>query len=313
MLGRIPRGRRALAMALAACAAVAASACAAQASAARSTPAAVAAPRHIQTNSVSFPISPASDPSAPGITSVTVSNDDQGKLTFSIAIPNRPALTADIDLTIFLDTDQNASTGNTDFDGADYLIDLSGNSVDLAKWNGSDYTFGGSPASLVYSYSSGATISVNASDIVPGMTGFNFYVAAISGIGGTSDNPDFTNAHVDFAPASGHGTFNYSIKITPLQISAAGLKTSAAKAGQAFTASLAVTSTQPSALAGATVACTAKVAGKALAAKASSISNGKAVCTWQLPKTAKGKKLTGSVTVSVQGLHAGKAFSATVR
>jgi len=315
MLDRIQHSSRALVATLGVLAVVAASTCAAQASTARSAPAVANAPRHLLANSVSFPVSPPADANAPAITSITVSNDDNGKLTFVIGIPNRPALTNDMDISIFLDTDQNMQTGAADFGGAEYAIDLSENSVDLAKWNGSDLVWvHPSPASLVYSYTNGATITVDAADLAAGLTGFNFYVAAASGIGGTPSDPDFSNAHVNFAPAMGHGMFNYPIKITPLAISAAGFKTSAAVAGSAFTASMAVTSTRPDALtAGATVACSAKVGGKQLAAKTKGFANGRAICTWQIPKTARGKKITGSVTVSVQNLQASKAFSVTVR
>jgi len=314
MFDRIPQPSRALAAALAVCATLAASTCAAQASTAQSTPAVVNAPRQVQANSVAFPVSPPADASAPAITSVTVANDDNGKLTFAIGISNRPALTADMDISIFLDTDQNPATGDADFGGAEYGIDLSNNSVDLAKWNGTGlYFMSPSPASLVYSYANGATISVDAPDIASGLTGFNFFVAAASGIGGTPDNQDWSTAHVDFAPAAGHGMFNYPIKTTPLQISVASFKTTAAKAGGSFSASMTVVSTRPDALAdGATVTCTAKVAGKSLVATAKGFADGKATCSWRIPKTARGKRITGSVSATVQGLTAERQFSATV-
>ena len=314
MFRGFPHPSRALFVALAVCATAAASTVAAQASTAQSAPQVADAPRHMQTNSVPFPVSPAADVNAPGITSVVVSNDDNGVLTFVIGIPNRPALTADMDISIFLDTDQNPQTGATDVGGAEYAIDLSDNSVDLAKWNGSDLMYlHPSPSSLVYSYANGVTITVKAADIAPAMTGFNFFVAAASGIGGTVDNPDYSTAHFDFAPAPGHGMFAYPIKVTPLQISAGAAKTTTAKAGGLFKASLQLSANRPDALTGnATVSCTAKVAGKALAAKAKSYSGGTAVCSWQIPKTARGK-ITGSVSVSVQGLQTSKQFSATVR
>jgi len=314
MLDRIPHPGRALFASLAALAGVAASAFAAQASTAHAAPAVVNAPRHVLANSVVFPVSPPGDPNAPAISSVTVSNDDNGKLTFAIGITNRPALTGDMDISIFLDTDQNPQTGAVAVGGAEYAIDLSDNSVDLAKWDGTNLMYmNPSPVSLVYTYSNGATITVNAGDIAAGLTGFNFFVGAASGIGGTPANPDFSNAHFAFAPAQGHGMFNYPIKITPLQLSATGLKTSAAQAGKTFTASLAVTATRQDALAnGATVTCTAKVAGKSLPVKARGYSNGQATCSWLIPKTAKGKKIAGSVGVSVQNLQASKQFSATV-
>ena len=47
-------------------------------------------------NRKSFPDSIGEDPQAPDVTSVTVSNDDTGLITFQINISNRPALTPDM-------------------------------------------------------------------------------------------------------------------------------------------------------------------------------------------------------------------------
>ena len=59
-----------------------------------------------------------------------------------------------------IDTDQNPQTGGLAYTGADSMIDLSFNSVDLASWNGSDFhVMDQSPGSLVWSYANGvATI-----------------------------------------------------------------------------------------------------------------------------------------------------------
>ena len=59
-------------------------------------------------NSATFADSSGEDANAPDITSVAVSNDDAGMITFKINISNRPALTPDMTVLLFLDTDQNA-------------------------------------------------------------------------------------------------------------------------------------------------------------------------------------------------------------
>ncbi len=276
-----------------------------------------AAPLGAKSNSVSFDASPGPDAAAPAISNVTVANDDQGLVTFRIAIPNRPAWSNDLDLSLFLDTDQNPQTGGTEYDGADYMIDLSFNSVDLASWNGTDFHFlDQSPASLVWTYANGvATIEVKSTDIAAGITGFNFYAVAVSGMTGTIDNPDYSNAHYDFAPALNHGDWNYQVKITPLQISASRLRTLPArpKAGQPFSASMTVSATIPTALArDAQITCTATLGGKHLVARAQGIANGRATCSWQLPRGSKHKRLRGTVVVSVQGLQVSKSFAVTV-
>ena len=276
-----------------------------------------AAPLSAKSNSVSFDVSPGPDAEAPAISNVTVSNDDQGLVTFKITIPNRPAWSNDMDLTLFLDTDQNPQTGATEYDGAEYMIDLSFNSVDLATWNGTGFHFlDQSPASLVWSYGSGvATIKVKTGDITTGITGFNFYAVAVSGMTGTIDKPDYTNAHYDFAPALNHGVWNYPVRITSLQIAATALRLLPAhpKSGQPFSASMGVTSTIPAALArDGQITCTATLGSKRLVARAQGISSGRATCSWQLPRGSKHKRLHGTVVVSVQGLSVSKSFTATV-
>jgi hypothetical protein len=273
--------------------------------------------KHAAANSVTFPTSPPADPNAPAISSAVVSNDDKGSLTFRINIPNRPQLTPDMDIAIFLDTDQNASTGAQKFGGADFTIDLTATSIDLGRWDGSKFDFSkGSPASLIYSYNSGATITVNSGDILPGLAGLNFYAVALSGIAGPPDNPDFTNVHADAAPPDGHGTWNYQIQVAPLQLSVSSLATTPKRpvAGQPFTASMLVKATVPGALAqNAQIACTATIAGRPLRVQAQGLTNGTAVCSWQIPKSARKKLLSGSVSLSAAGLQASKSFSARVR
>src|SRR3954447_15164449 len=94
--------------------------------------------RHLK-NSTTYPDSTGEDPAAPDITSVVVSNDDAGLITFQINLSNPPALTPDLSLIVFLDTDKNGSTGDTGSLGADYAILLLPGAVDLFQWNGTTY------------------------------------------------------------------------------------------------------------------------------------------------------------------------------
>ena len=88
-------------------------------------------------------------------------------ITFKINISNRPALTPDMAVLLFLDTDQLATTGDpSNPAGSDYLIELDPGSVALAKWNGTDYVTAPSQSSLTFAYdATGATIKVSASDL----------------------------------------------------------------------------------------------------------------------------------------------------
>src|SRR5258708_34098814 len=79
---------------------------------------------HAATNSQNFADSIGEDANAPDITSIDVSNDDAGNITFKINISNLPALTPDMTILTFLDTDQNAATGDPQSLGAAYMSEL---------------------------------------------------------------------------------------------------------------------------------------------------------------------------------------------
>jgi hypothetical protein len=266
-------------------------------------------------NSQTFTDSTGEDPAAPDITTVVVSNDDAGLITFKINISNRPALTPDMLVLLYLDTDQQATTGDPTFLGAEYAIGLSQGLVDLAKWNGSDYVAPPSQSSVTYSYdATGATIRASASEL-GGTKAFNFLALAASGITiDTAGNPDFTNVHVDGAPDSGHGLFAYQV-VTKLTLSVDAFTTSPkpAKAGKRFIAGLAATESDTNGpVKAGTVACSATVGGKHLSATAHVVANGIAACAWSLPRTAKGKTLRGTVSLTVKGTTVVRAFAVKV-
>ncbi len=265
----------------------------------------------VTANSTTYPDSIGENPQAPDITSTTISNDDNANITFKVAISNRPALTEDMVLLIFLDTDQNTATGDPQSFGADYAIQLVTGSVDLFHWSGSDYTSTPAP-SLTYQYdATGATININAADL--GKTkGFNFVVLAISGF--TTDangNPDSTNAQSDASPDPGHGTFTYQV-LVKVSLSLVAFTTSPKppKAGKPFSVGLAANESDTgSAVQAGTVTCVAKIAGKRAVLRSNRIVNGIAVCVWTLPKTSKGKRIQGSITLVTQGATISRNFS----
>ena len=261
-------------------------------------------------NSQTFTDSIGEDPAAPDITSVVISNDDTGMITFKINISNRPTLTSDMVLFMYLDTDQNAMTGDTQSLGADYLIVLVPGEVDLGKWNGTDYPAAPSQTSVTYSYdATGATIHVSAAEL--GHTkGFNVGFDAASGITtDTSGNPDFSKEHDDFAPDLGHGFFAYQV-LTKLTLSVKAFTSGPkpAKAGKKFSASLAATESDTGGpVQAGTVACSATVGGKHLTATAYRVANGIATCSWLVPRNAKGT-LKGTVSLTVKGTTVSRPF-----
>ena len=268
------------------------------------------------TNSQSYLDSTGEDPAAPDITSIGVTNDDTGAITFQVNIANRPAFTPDMLLDIFIDTDKNAATGSSQLFGADYVIELQPGAVGLFQWNGSDFLGASSQSSLTFSYGTGgATIRINALDLNR-TKGFNFATAVVSGVVAdpTTGNADFTNAHADVAPDQGHGTFAYQVlaKLT-LTVDAFTTSPTPAKAGKSFSAGLAVTESDTSAgVDSGTIICAATIAGKAVRVKTKRLVDGVAVCVWSLPKTARGKTIRGSIAVAVQGTQTSRAFAARI-
>ncbi len=166
--------------------------------------------------------------------------------------------------------------------------------------------------SLVYSYdASGATIKIKASDL-GGTKKFNFSAVAGSGVViDASGNPNYSQASIDFAPDLDHGTYAYQV-LTTLKLSVSTFRTVPATpaAGGTLAASMAATENDTGGPVGngAAVACRATVGGAPVTVKSHALANGVATCVWKLPKSAKGKKLSGTVTVTLRGAKAAKSF-----
>lgn len=270
-------------------------------------------PAALGSNSQSFPDSIGEDAQAPDITSVVVSNDDSANLTFKINISNRPALTPDMTVLIFMNTDQNTTTGDPTTNGADYVIELDPGTVNLFQWNGTDFVGAQSQASLTFSYdTTGPTIRVNASDL--GDTrAVSFAVIAVSGIvTDAQGNPDFTNSHEDQAPDPGHGMFTYKLAVK-ISLKQSAFTTTQAKAGKLLSASLGVNESDTSGpIPSGTITCKG-IVGTTRVAATHSLRHGVATCNWKLPKTAKGKLFHGTIQVASQGATLTKTFSTRVR
>jgi hypothetical protein len=265
-------------------------------------------------NTTTFQDSIGEDVNAPDITNIVVSNDDAGLITFQVNISNRPALTPDMFLLIFIDSDNNSATGDPNSYGADYIIELDPGNVILAQWNGADYANAASQTSLTYAYSNGATIKISASDL--GKTkALRFGVIAFSGYQlGPDGNPDFTQLKRDAAPDFGHGLFSYQV-LTKLILTptAFTLAPRPAKAGRPFSVSMAANENDTNGpVTAGTVSCAASIAGKRLVATTHALRNGIAVCVWRLPATAKGRIVRGLITLTVQGTSLTRGFSARV-
>lgn len=270
-------------------------------------------------NSVTFQDSTGEDPAAPDITTVVVSNDDKGALSFRINIPSRPQLTRDILLDLFIDSDANPATGDPNSLGADYVIQLFLGEIALFKWDGADFTrrAGDPPATtLNYSWTGGVTIRISATEL--GNTkALGFAVLAISGlvIDDVTGNIDDTNAVSDVAPASGSGFWRYDVKIAPARLVFRSLTMApkTPKAGKTFTVRMAATrSDTNAAIVNGQVDCTARAGTRAVRPTSERFVGGQAVCVMKVPAGTKGKTLRGTITIIFEGKRLVRPFSAKI-
>jgi hypothetical protein len=172
-------------------------------------------PMGVTANSQNYTDSSGENPAAPDITTLTVSNDDAGIISFRINVPNRPQLGQDMVIDLFVNTDNNPNTGSLDFGGTDYVIELIQGEAQLFKWDGTNFTrrFGDPPAiSMSFSYQAGVTFRISAAEL-GNTTRLGFFVIVESGIAfdPLTGAPDFTNAVADAAPGGGVGLYPYQV------------------------------------------------------------------------------------------------------
>src|SRR5215467_1280362 len=116
-------------------------------------------------NTVTFTDS-SGDTKGADIQTIVASNDDAGTITFRINVPNRPQFDVNTMLMLmFVDTDSNQATGDPQSFGADYALQLLGGQILLFKWDGTTFSLAANQSTLSYSWSGGATVKINASDL----------------------------------------------------------------------------------------------------------------------------------------------------
>jgi hypothetical protein len=282
-------------------------------------PLGTSAPGVAAANTITFNDSTGEDPAAPDITTLVVSNDDAGMLTFRVNIPNRPALGQDILFELWVDSDNSTTTGSPDLAGVDYVMQLVRGEINLFKWDGTDFTrrFGDpSAVTLSFSWEGGVTVRISANEL--GNTKrFNFFSFVASGcvVDPVTSELDCTNAIADVAPGGGAGLYGYEVKITPPTLIVRRLSASPAKprAGRPFTLRLvAARSDTGAAVQNGRVTCVGRAGTTRLRAQTARVTGGAAVCTWLIPKLATGKTFRGSVAVSFEGLRATRSFSGKI-
>lgn len=283
-------------------------------------PSGTTSPAVIAANTTTFTDSTGEDPAAPDITTIVVSNDDAGMVSFRVNVPNRPTLGQDMLVDLFVDTDNNPATGSQEIPGIDYVVELARGEINLFKWDGTGFTrrFGDpSAVTLAFSYQGGVTIRISAAEL-GSTTRFNFLVTVESGVvvDPVTGDLDFTNAKGDAAPGGGAGFFNYVVNIAKPTLIVRRVATSPAapSAGKPFTMRLTTARSDTGAvIQNGRVTCVGRAGTARLRAQTTRVTRGAAVCTWLIPKGAKGKSFRGSVSVVFEGLRASRSYSARIR
>jgi hypothetical protein len=239
---------------------------------------------------------------APDITAVSAANDAAGALTFTVRT-NQPTLAADAILDLAFDTDQNPGTGSS---GVEFVFLISSNGWEFLRWDGSNFVTAGA-ASANGGYANGvATFRVNKSDL-GGVEKFTFW----------ADTFQFdANGNIVAEDTSPNGTDAYDYTLSkPLTLRASKATSTPARpaAGKAFIVGTRVTRGDTgAALASGVVKCTVRV-GTAPLRATGRVSNGVALCSMKLPKTAKGKLVKVTLKVTFQGVSTTSTYSARIK
>ena len=229
------------------------------------------------------------DPAAPDIATVRVSNNDEGTLTFRIALPNRPTLGNDMRFSLSIDADSNAETGLTG-SGIDYrlLYDfyLHGDRLLWLLTCGPSVCTSG--AKLPFSYESGPVVTIDRAEL--GNTRrFRLFLNAMDGI---VFDPvakiDLSNAHGDAPDASAPSPWSYEVKLGPSRLLVQRFATTPAKpaAGKTFLARLKVKRRQRGARHDGQGGLPRHRRPRSLTRPArSGFAQGAALCVWRVPRT----------------------------
>ena len=246
------------------------------------------------------------DPAAPDISTVRVSNNDEGTLTFRIALPNRPTLGNDMRFSLSIDADSNAETGLTG-SGIDYrlLYDfyLHGDRLLWLLTCGPSVCTSG--AKLPFSYESGPVVTIDRSELGDTRR-FRLFLNTMDGIvfDPVAKTFDLSNAHGDAAPdASASSPWSYEVKLGPSRLLVQRFSTTPAKpvAGKTFLARLKVKRDDSGAfVTTGKVACKATVGGSPARLQSRGFRQGSAFCAWRVPEGSSGKSLRGSIGVTLQ-------------
>lgn len=260
---------------------------------------------------------------APDITTVVVDADATGTIVLAITTANQADLAADGVLDIVFDADRNGSTGSPS--GGEYRVLIFGQdkSFDFLRWDGTQWADASAGSLKIVHAPNTFGIVINKSDL--GGTGaFDFYVvgvqlAADGSVTARDDAPDgsavwtFTLVATPPPPTTTTTTATPppppppppTIGLGGVSLAAVGLH-----AGKLFLVKAHVTTTAGTVK----VTCAVKISGKAVRVLgAYARATHTATCSGRAPLATAGKRLAGTMTVTISGDRDSRTFAFTIR
>jgi hypothetical protein len=223
----------------------------------------------------------------PDITTVQVTTAPDGLITFRVAIANYETLPLKSFVAIFFDLDRNPDTGGQgDEARVGWVPDLG---LTFEKWNGTEFVAAPADA-LTAGFASGVfTLTIPRAEL-SGLTSFAFYAGALV--------IDGANVGIDLAPGN-EMRWHYDVVASRVALSATRPVGKPARpvAGRQFSVSAVVTrSDTGAAVRAGSITCAARV-GKARLRAVGRFMAGRAHCVMTVPRAAKGRTLTGTLTI----------------
>ena len=273
-----------------------------------------AAPRQAET-AVTYRDAVGEDASAPDISSVVVAVGTARELSFRVNIPNRPRLTDDMRLRIWLDADDDLSTGlavRQDLLGLDYfiLVDRWELGLGVARLFACTESVCSGGPQVRASYAAGGSFTVTAAELrIKRRQRLRFRVEASSG---WAFDPvkgyDFTNVHYDAAPDLGYWTFD----MRPLVVKSFNATPRTPHAGARFVLTMSAIRTATGKAAAGKVACVFRIAGARLRPSKSAFVGRRALCVFDIPLTAKTKNFRSSIAIRVGADRIQRSIAGTI-
>ncbi len=240
--------------------------------------------------------------SAPDICASNVVTNDNLAITLGVHIHDRAAFAPSDSYRIHVDVDANPATGAPaeagPLTGTEYVIDVADGTSSLSAWNGSLFAQVVRQPEISTAWLDGYGPVLEIDRLALGNpTSFNLVVSTGNG------------ADRDLAPDSG----SWPYVVTPLRLTPGKLLLGPARAGKPLVAAMEVERSDfEIPLDEGAIACRGTFAGKTLVGRGR-FAGEIVTCAWRIPKDARGKRASGSVAVTFQGVTAKRSFAVRVK